>query len=103
MHETQFLEVPTDEAVWVRYAAAALASGTRNPHAAAYAADEMLVLHRKRWPNTYEEHDGDAECNARAAALIPQMVTLIRTLSRASEDNFQWMVDEAKRLAAELD
>ena len=41
--------------------------------------------------------------NARAAALIPQMVTLIRTLSRASEDNFQWMVDEAKRLAAELD
>lgn len=47
--------------------------------------------------------DGDAECNAKAAALIPQMVTLIRTLSHASKDNFQWMVDEAKRLAAELD
>lgn len=60
MHETQFLEVPTDEAVWMNYAAAVLSCNPNpNPRSVAYAADEMLKLHRQRWPNPYKEQNDD--------------------------------------------
>jgi len=55
MHETQFLEVPTDEYVWMTYAAAAMASGEYGSSTSVKIADTMLKLHRERWPNQYEE------------------------------------------------
>lgn len=53
-HETAFLEIPTDEAIWMRYAAANAANGN-TPHSTAYNADQLLRLHRTRWPNSYRE------------------------------------------------
>jgi len=57
MHETSFLEVPTDEAVWMTYAAAAMASGEYGSSTSAKIADSLLEEHRQRWPNTYKEQD----------------------------------------------
>lgn len=46
--ETVFFEVLADEAIWLRYASAAIASG-ESPAAAAGVADTALALHHARW------------------------------------------------------
>jgi hypothetical protein len=56
-HETQFLEVPTDEYVWMTYAAAAMASGEYGSSTSAKIADSLLEEHRQRWPNAYKSEE----------------------------------------------
>ena len=49
MHETQFLEVPTDEAIWMQYAAAFASHGNMPKDCAAFA-NQLMKLHRQVWP-----------------------------------------------------
>lgn len=56
IHETMFLEVEAEEAIWMRYAAA-YASNGHSPLSAANLATELLELHRQVWTDRRKKTD----------------------------------------------